>query len=145
MSRADLIFEFQYFKNVGSVQDYDDCEALEGTGNNGFERKTTVSDVNPNKASEIFNMITQMQQNPSGGVSDLPDYENSLQNLLRLDQTLQQLDGLLGNDIRPKLRDRFKKRRLIKHSNSSNSSARAISNTRVNTLLHNMTNDDSNA
>lgn len=76
-------------------------------------------------------MITQMQQqqnNDDGGTNELPDYESSLQNLMRLDQTLQKLDGLLGKDMVPKYRDRFVKKRLIKFSGQRNDSAiRAIS------------------
>ena len=75
-------------------------------------------------------MITQIQQQAGNGVGELPDYESSLQNLMRLDQTLQKLDGLLGKDMGPKYRDRFKKKRLIKqndHNNTNtNSSIRAI-------------------
>ena len=98
----------------GSIQDYDDCEELENNGNNGFERKSTVSDFENSKASGIINMITQMQQQQNsedGGSNELPDYESSLQNLMRLDQTLQKLDGLLGKDMVPKYRDRFVKKR----------------------------------
>ena len=116
---------------LGSIQDYDDCEELENNGNNGFERKSTVSDFENSKASGIINMITQMQQqqnNDDGGTNELPDYENSLQNLMRLDQTYQKLDGLLGKDMVPKYRDRFIKKRLIKFSGQKNDSAiRAIS------------------
>ena len=121
---------------LGSIQDYDDCEELENNGNNGFERKSTVSDFENSKASGIINMITQMQQQQNGGdrvPSELPDYESSLQNLMRLDQTLQKLDGLLGNDMVPKYRDRFVKKRLIKVSGHKNdSSIRAISQPKMN-------------
>ena len=83
-------------------------------------------------------MITQMQQQQNGGdrvPSELPDYESSLQNLMRLDQTLQKLDGLLGNDMVPKYRDRFVKKRLIKVSGHKNdSSIRAISKPNINTV-----------
>ena len=115
----------------GSIQDYDDCEELENNGNNGFERKSTISDFDNSKASGIINMITQMQQQQNdepGGLNELPDYESSLQNLMRLDQTLQKLDGLLGKDMVPKYRDRFVKKRLIKFTGQKNDSAiRAIS------------------
>ena len=104
---------------------------MENNGNNGFERKSTISDFENGKASGIINMITQMQQqnsNGEGGANELPDYESSLQNLMRLDQTLQKLDGLLGNDMGPKYRDRFVKKRLIKFTGqNNNSSVRAIS------------------
>ena len=117
--------------SLGSIQDYDDCEELENNGNNGFERKSTISDFENSKASGIINMITQMQQQQNGGDSvsnELPDYESSLQNLMRLDQTLQKLDGLLGKNVLPKYRDRFVKKRLIKFSGHTNdSSIRAIS------------------
>ena len=110
--------------SLGSIQDYDDCEELENNGNNGFERKSTISDFENSKASGIINMITQMQQQQNGGDSvsnELPDYESSLQNLMRLDQTLQKLDGLLGKNVLPKYRDRFVKKRLIKFSGHTNS------------------------
>ena len=73
-------------------------------------------------------MIKQIQQQDGSGVGELPDYESSLQNLMRLDQTLQQLDGLLGKDMVPKYRDRFKKKRLIKENGlNNNATLRAIS------------------
>ena len=72
--------------------------------------------------------MQQQQNNDDGGTNELPDYESSLQNLMRLDQTLQKLDGLLGKDMVPKYRDRFVKKRLIKFSGQRNDSAiRAIS------------------
>ena len=75
-------------------------------------------------------MIKEIQQQGGNGVAELPDYESSLQNLMRLDQTLQQLDGLLGKGVGPKYRDRFKKKRLIKQNDhnktNTNSSIRAI-------------------
>ena len=108
---------------------------MENNGNNGFERKSTISDFENGKASGIINMITQMQQqnsNGEGGANELPDYESSLQNLMRLDQTLQKLDGLLGNDMGPKYRDRFVKKRLIKFTGQKNdSSIRAISKPKI--------------
>jgi hypothetical protein len=120
---------FQSNALLGSVQDYDDCEELQN-GNNGFERKTTLSDFSPNKAAGIMNMIKQIQKEAGNGAAELPDYESSLQNLMRLDETLQQLDGLLGKGVGPKYRDRFKKKRLIKQNDdnatNTNSTIRAI-------------------
>ena len=73
--------------------------------------------------------MQQNQNNGEGGSSELPDYESSIQNLMRLDQTLQKLDGLLGKDMVPKYRDRFVKKRLIKFTGQKiNSTIRAISN-----------------
>ena len=72
--------------------------------------------------------MQQQQNSEDGGSNELPDYESSLQNLMRLDQTLQKLDGLLGKDMVPKYRDRFVKKRLIKFNGQKNDSAiRAIS------------------
>ena len=123
---ALLIINIYFFKVVklhydfvsGSIQDYDDCEELESNDQGGgFERSSTISDE------------ALMQQQIGNEASELPDYENSLQNLLRLDQTLQQLEGLLGKRTGPK-RNRFKKKRLIKPSVQNNSSISAISEER---------------
>jgi len=105
-------------KGRGSIQDYDDCEELESNDQGGgFERSSTISDE------------ALMQQQIGNEAGELPDYENSLQNLLRLDQTLQQLEGLLGKRMGSK-RNRFKKKRLIKPSVQNISSISAISEER---------------
>ena len=131
---------------LGSIQDYDDCEELENNPGGGFERKTTASDFNPNKASGILNMITQMQNNAGSGVGELPDYEDSLRNLMKLDQTLQQLDGLLGNDkMGPKYRGRLMKKRLIKPNAKDNSTIRALAEPNFETEYDNVTEITSNA
>ena len=88
-------------------------------------------------------MINQIHQDSGSGVGELPDYESSLQNLMRLDQTLQRLDGLLGNGMGPKFRDRFKKRRLIKQNSPNNSSVGAILQTKSKVPFHNITDDAS--
>ena len=118
ISKIISFFKFPFWQFQGSIQDYDDCEELESNDQGGgFERSSTISDE------------ALMQQQIGNEAGELPDYENSLQNLLRLDQTLQQLEGLLGKRMGPK-RNRFKKKRLIKPSVQNISSISAISEER---------------
>ena len=83
-----------------------------------------------------------MSQNSGSEVGDFPDYQDSEQNRMQLQNTLQLLDGMLSNSMNLERKDRFKKKRLVKKRDQNKLSLRAIPHNETNATLGNLTLDN---
>ena len=78
-----------------------------------------------------------MSQNSGSEVGDFPDYQDSEQNRMQLQNTLQLLDGMLSKSMNLERKDRFKKKRLVKNKDKNKLSLRAIPHNETDATLEN--------